>query len=120
MSATERFEIGIFTCGELTRRPDGTAILARDRSRDILEWARVADEAALDDFGVGEHQREDFAVSSPQVVLAAEVAQTQRIRRTSTVAVLSSADPVRVYEDFATLDLNTDGRAERPRPRGTH
>lgn len=90
------------------------------RIRDILEWARVADEAGLDVFGVGEHHREDFAVSSPPVLLAAAAAQTQRIRLTSTVTVLSSADPVRVFEDFAALDLISAGRAEITAGRGAY
>lgn len=120
MSSTPPFEIGIFTFGELTRGADGTRIPARQRLRDILEWARLADAAGLDVFGVGEHHREDFAVSSPQVVLAAVAAQTTRIRLTSTVTVLSSADPVRVFEDFATLDLISGGRAELTAGRGAY
>lgn len=93
---------------------------AATRMRDILEWARVADAAGLDVFGVGEHHREDFAVSSPPVVLAAAAAQTKNIRLTSTVTVLSSSDPVRVFEDFATLDLISAGRAEITAGRGAY
>lgn len=120
MSAAEPFEIGIFTFGELTRGADGAPIAAEQRLRDLLEWARVADGAGLDVFGVGEHHRADFAVSSPQVVLAAAAAQTRRIRLTSTVTVLSSADPVRVFEDVATLDLLSGGRAELTAGRGAY
>ncbi|MFL4473730.1 LLM class flavin-dependent oxidoreductase [Paeniglutamicibacter sp. MACA_103] len=120
MSAANPFEIGIFTFGELTRDSAGQPIDAATRMRDILEWARVADAAGLDVFGVGEHHREDFAVSSPPVVLAAAAAQTQNIRLTSTVTVLSSADPVRVFEDFATLDLISSGRAELTAGRGAY
>lgn len=120
MSAANPFEIGIFTFGELTRDAEGNPIDAATRMRDILEWARVADEAGLDVFGVGEHHREDFAVSSPPVVLAAAAAQTKNIRLTSTVTVLSSADPVRVFEDFATLDLISQGRAEITAGRGAY
>ncbi|MGM7778939.1 LLM class flavin-dependent oxidoreductase [Arthrobacter sp. KNU-44] len=120
MSATTPFEIGIFTFGELTRNAAGKPMDAGARTRDILEWARVADEAGLDVFGVGEHHREDFAVSSPAVLLAAAAAQTRRIRLTSTVTVLSSADPVRVFEDFATLDLISGGRAEITAGRGAY
>ncbi|NVM98058.1 LLM class flavin-dependent oxidoreductase [Arthrobacter sp. SDTb3-6] len=120
MSAPAPFEIGIFTFGELTRDAAGKPIDALARTRDILEWARVADQAGLDVFGVGEHHREDFAVSSPAVVLAAAAAQTQQIRLTSTVTVLSSADPVRVFEDFATLDLVSGGRAEITAGRGAY
>jgi probable LLM family oxidoreductase len=114
------FEIGIFTFGELTRGADGHPMRAEQRLRDVLEWARVADQAGLDVFGVGEHHREDFAVSSPQMLLAAAAAQTSRIRLTSTVTVLSSADPVRVFEDFATLDLLSGGRAELTAGRGAY
>jgi len=120
MSTAQPFEIGVFTFGELTRGEDGAPIDARRRMDDLLEWARVADAAGLDVFGVGEHHREDFAVSSPQVVLAAAAAQTTRIRLTSTVTVLSSADPVRVFEDFATLDLISGGRAEMTAGRGAY
>jgi probable LLM family oxidoreductase len=120
MSIEPGFEIGVFTFGELTRGADGVPMPAAQRLRDILEWARVADEAGLDVFGVGEHHRADFAVSSPQVVLAAAAAYTSRIRLTSTVTVLSSADPVRVFEDFATLDLISGGRAELTAGRGAY
>ena len=119
MNADRPFEIGIFTFGELTRGANGRSS-AGQRLRDVLEWARVADAAGLDVFGVGEHHREDFAVSSPQLVLAAAAAQTSRIRLTSTVTVLSSADPVRVFEDFATLDLLSGGRAELTAGRGAY
>jgi probable LLM family oxidoreductase len=120
MSAANPFEIGIFTFGELTRNVEGKPMDAATRMRDILEWARVADQAGLYVFGVGEHHREDFAVSSPPVVLAAAAAQTKNIRLTSTVTVLSSADPVRVFEDFATLDLISGGRAEITAGRGAY
>lgn len=109
-----------FSFGELTRGGDGTPIGPEQRMRDLLEWARVADEAGLDIFGVGEHHRDDFAVSSPPVVLAAAAAQTSRIRLTSAVTVLSSADPVRVFEDFATLDVLSAGRAELTAGRGAY
>jgi alkanesulfonate monooxygenase SsuD/methylene tetrahydromethanopterin reductase-like flavin-dependent oxidoreductase (luciferase family) len=120
MSPESGFEIGIFTFGELTRGSDGVPIPADQRLRDLLEWASVADDAGLDVFGVGEHHRADFAVSSPPVVLAAAAARTTRIRLTSTVTVLSSADPVRVHEDFATLDLISGGRAEITAGRGAY
>lgn len=120
MSAAHPFEIGIFTFGELTTGADGEPIAAERRVSELLEWARVADDAGLDVFGVGEHHREDFAVSSPHMVLAAAAAQTSRIRLTSTVTVLSSADPVRIFEDFATLDLISGGRAEIAAGRGAY
>jgi probable LLM family oxidoreductase len=120
MSGSAPFEFGIFTFGELTRGADGAALSAAGRLRDVLEWAKVADDAGLEVFGVGEHHRADFAVSSPQVVLAAAAAVTSRIRLTSTVTVLSSADPVRLFEDFATLDLISGGRAELTAGRGAY
>lgn len=114
------FEIGIFTFGELTTDAAGTPIPARERLDQLLEWAAVADQAGLDVFGVGEHHRPDFAVSSPQLVLAAAAQRTERITLTSTVTVLSSADPVRIFEDFATLDLLSGGRAEITAGRGAY
>ncbi|POH58959.1 LLM class flavin-dependent oxidoreductase [Arthrobacter glacialis] len=120
MTLETPFEIGIFTFGELTRDAESKPMDAVARTRDILEWARVADEAGLDVFGVGEHHREDFAVSSPAVLLAAAAGQTKHIRLTSTVTVLSSADPVRVFEDFAMLDLISAGRAEITAGRGAY
>ena len=120
MRAAARFEIGIFTFGELTKDADGRPISAEQRLKDVLEWARVADQAGLDVFGVGEHHRNDFAIASPQMVLSAVAAQTHRIRLTSAVTVLSSADPVRIFEDFATLDLLSRGRAEITAGRGAY
>jgi probable LLM family oxidoreductase len=87
--------------------------------RDLLEEIRLADEVGLDVFGVGEHHRPDFVVSAPAVVLAAGAARTQRIRLTSAVSVISSDDPVRVFQDFATLDLISNGRAEIMAGRGS-
>jgi alkanesulfonate monooxygenase SsuD/methylene tetrahydromethanopterin reductase-like flavin-dependent oxidoreductase (luciferase family) len=80
--------------------------------REIIDLAKIADQAGIDVFGVGEHHRKDFAISSPPVLLAAIAEATERIRLTSTVTVLSTADPVKVYEDFSSLDLISDGRAE--------
>jgi probable LLM family oxidoreductase len=118
---TGALEIGAFTFGELNRQADGAGLVpARERLEQVLEWARTADVAGLDVFGVGEHHRPDFAVSSPQMVLAAIARETERIRLTSTVTVLSSSDPVRVYEDFATLDLLSAGRAEITVGRGAY
>ncbi|WP_353988197.1 LLM class flavin-dependent oxidoreductase [Ruicaihuangia caeni] len=116
----EPFEIGIFTFGELTRDASGEPIDPRVRLEEILQWARVADQAGLDVFGVGEHHRPDFAVSSPQTVLAAVARETERIRLTSSVTVLSSADPVRLFEEFATVDLLSNGRAEITAGRGAY
>src|SRR5699024_8507885 len=110
---TMKFEIGIMTFGEDTEDPN-TERLASPRSRvaDTIEQARVADEVGLDVFGVGEHHRSDFVGSAPAILLAAAAQATERIRLTSSVSVLSSDDPVRVWEQFATIDLLSAGRAE--------
>jgi probable LLM family oxidoreductase len=113
-------ELGIYTFAEL--RPDphsGLSVSPAQRLRDLLEEIALADEAGLDVFGVGEHHRPDFAVSAPAVVLAAAAARTRRIRLTSAVTVLSSDDPVRVFQQFATLDLLSEGRAEIMAGRGS-
>jgi probable LLM family oxidoreductase len=82
------------------------------RVRDLLEEVQLADEVGLDVFGIGEHHRQDFIASAPAVLLAAAAARTKNIRLASAVTVLSSDDPVRVFQDFATLDLISGGRAE--------
>ncbi len=89
------------------------------RLADLIEEIELADRVGLDVFGVGEHHRPDFAVSAPAVVLAAGAARTERIRLTSAVSVISSDDPVRVFQDFATLDLLSGGRAEIMAGRGS-
>ncbi|GAA4282791.1 LLM class flavin-dependent oxidoreductase [Brevibacterium daeguense] len=119
-TAAGPFEIGIFTFGELTRSVDGALVPPEKRLADVLEWARVADQSGLDVFGVGEHHRPDFAISSPQLLLSAAAVQTERIRLTSTVTVLSSSDPVRIHEDFAMVDLLSHGRAELTAGRGAY
>lgn len=113
-------EIGISTFVETT--PDvktGEVISHAQRIREVVEEIVLADQVGLDVFGVGEHHRHDFAASSPAVVLAAAASQTSRIRLTSAVTVLSSADPVRVFQDFATLDGISNGRAEIMAGRGS-
>ena len=113
-------EIGIYTFAE--RTPDarsGALVSAEQRLADLLEEIELADRVGLDVFGVGEHHRPDYVVSSPAVVLAAAAARTARIRLTSAVTVLSSDDPVRVFQDFATLDLLSHGRAEIMAGRGS-
>lgn len=113
-------EIGISTFVETT--PDvntGEVISHAQRLREVVEEIILADQVELDVFGVGEHHRKDFAASSPAVVLAAAAPQTKRIRLTSAVTVLSSADPVRVFQDFATLDGISNGRAEIMAGRGS-
>ncbi len=113
-------EIGIYTFAELQEDPhDGHLISAHERMRDLVEEAELADQVGLDVFGVGEHHRADLIVSSPAVVLAAAAERTQSVRLTSAVSVLSSDDPVRVFQDFATLDLLSEGRAEIMAGRGS-
>lgn len=113
-------EIGVSTFVETT--PDvrtGKLISHAQRLREVVEEIVLADQVGLDVFGVGEHHRKDYASSSPVVVLAAAASQTKRIRLTSAVTVLSSADPVRVFQDFATLDGISNGRAEIMAGRGS-
>ena len=113
-------EIGVYTFAELQEDPlDGHMISPEQRMRDLIEEAELAEQVGLDVFGVGEHHREDLIVSSPAVVLAAIAARTERLRLTSAVSVLSSDDPVRVFQDFATLDLLSGGRAEIMAGRGS-
>jgi probable LLM family oxidoreductase len=108
-------ELGIYTFGERT----DPALAPQQRLADLLEEIELADQVGLDVFGVGEHHRPEFTVSAPAVVLAAAASRTRRIRLTSAVSVLSSDDPVRVFQDFATLDLISGGRAEIMAGRGS-
>src|ERR1700754_4070018 len=108
-------ELGIYTFGELT----DPNLTVRRRMANLLEEVVLADEVGLDVFGVGEHHRPDFVVSTPAVVLAAAAARTERIRLTSAVSVISSDEPIRVFQDFATLDLISGGRAEIMAGRGS-
>ena len=106
-------ELGIGMFGDLafdakTGKPADAGV----KLKEILEEIKLADEVGLDVFGLGEHHRPDYAVSSPEIVLAAAAAVTNKIKLLSTVTVLSSAEPVKVYQDFATLDLISSGRAE--------
>jgi probable LLM family oxidoreductase len=113
-------ELGIYTFAEMTPDPQTGRTLPPDaRLRNLLEEIELADQLGLDVFGVGEHHRPEFAVSSPAVVLGAAAARTRNIRLTSAVSVLSSDDPVRVFQDFATLDLISGGRAEIMAGRGS-
>jgi probable LLM family oxidoreductase len=109
-------ELGLYSFGEV---PDRSAPSAAQRLRELVEEIELADQVGLDVFGVGEHHRPDFAVSAPTVVLAAAAERTKRIRLTSAVTVLSSDDPVRVFQSFATLDLLSGGRAEIMAGRGS-
>ncbi|MGM0903710.1 MAG: LLM class flavin-dependent oxidoreductase [Bacillota bacterium] len=113
-------EIGLSTFVETT--PDvktGEVISHAQRIREVVEEIVLADQVGLDVFGVGEHHREDYAASAPAVILAAAASQTKKIRLTSAVTVLSSTDPVRVFQDFSTLDAISNGRAEIMAGRGS-
>ena len=113
-------QLGIYTFGE-TRVDPGTGRALDDgqRLRDQVEEIELADQVGLDVFGLGEHHRPDYAISAPAVVLAAAIARTKRITLTSAVTVLSSDDPVRVFQAFATLDQLSSGRAEIMAGRGS-
>jgi probable LLM family oxidoreductase len=113
-------QIGIYTFAETAPDPTtGRVVAPAQRLRDLIEEIELADQVGLEVFGVGEHHRPDYAVSSPAVVLAAAAERTKEIRLTSAVTVLSSDDPVRVFQDFATLDLLSGGRAEIMAGRGS-
>src|SRR5438477_1408309 len=105
-------ELGLDTFGDITDGPDGKPLHAAQVIRNLVEEAVLADEIGVDFIGVGEHHRADFAVSSPEMVLAAIAARTKRIRLGSAVTVLSSDDPIRVFQRFSTLDALSNGRAE--------
>src|SRR5215212_10287308 len=107
-------ELGLYTFADV-----GPEIDPARRLRNLLEEIELADQAGLDVFGVGEHHRPDFVVSAPAVVLAAAARTTKRIRLTSAVSVISSDDPIRVFQDFATVDLISEGRAEIMAGRGS-
>ena len=107
-------EIGVFTFADVR---EGES--AGERLREVVAEAELADEVGLDVFGVGEHHRPEYAVSAPAVVLAAVAARTERIRLTSAVTVLSSAVPIRLHQQFTTLDLLSGGRAEMMVGRGS-
>ncbi|NKX89424.1 LLM class flavin-dependent oxidoreductase [Nocardia coubleae] len=112
-------ELGLTTFAERYPTGDRPAPTAAERLRQVVDEAVTTEAAGLDVYGVGEHHRQDFAASAPAVVLAAAAARTERIQLTSAVTVLSSDDPVRVYQDFATLDGLSNGRAELMAGRGS-
>jgi probable LLM family oxidoreductase len=113
-------EFGISTFGEIVPdRVSGKAINAHKKVQELLQYAKLADEISLDVFALGEHHRADYVVSTPEMILAAAASITQKIKFISAVTVLSSADPVRVFQNFATLDLISNGRAEIMAGRGS-
>lgn len=109
---TQTLELGLDTFGDVTRGPDGALLPHAQVIRDVIEEAVLADRLGVDFFGVGEHHRADFAVSSPETVLAAIASRTTRIKLGSAVTVLSSDDPIRVFQRFSTVDAASNGRAE--------
>ena len=109
---TQFLELGLDTFGDVTAGPDGKLLPHAQVIRNVMEEAILADAVGIDFFGIGEHHRADFAVSAPEVLLAAISARTTRIRLGSAVTVLSSDDPIRVFQRFSTLDATSNGRAE--------
>jgi probable LLM family oxidoreductase len=108
----KKLELGLDTFGDVTVADDGSVLAQPRVIRDVVDEAVFADQLGIDFIGVGEHHRPDLAISAPEVVLAAIAARTKHIRLGSAVTVLSTDDPVRVYERFATLDALSGGRAE--------
>src|SRR5581483_4659135 len=119
LTMTMEFQLGLDTFGDVTCDKDQRLVPQAQVIRDVVAEAVLADELGLDFIGVGEHHRDDFAVAAPEVVLAAIAGQTQRIRLGSAVTVLSSDDPVRVFERFSTLNAVSNGRAEVMLGRGS-
>jgi probable LLM family oxidoreductase len=111
-SMNQTIELGLDTFGDITDGPDGRPLSAAQVMRNLVEEAVLADAVGVDFIGVGEHHRPDFAVASPEMVLAAIASRTRRIRLGSAVTVLSSDDPIRVFQRFSTLDALSNGRAE--------
>ncbi|MDF9717311.1 LLM class flavin-dependent oxidoreductase [Nocardioides sp. ChNu-99] len=111
--------LGLDTFGDVTVDDDGRPVPHAQVVRDVVEQAVLADQVGVDAIGIGEHHRDDYAVSAPDVVLAAVAARTERILLGTAVTVLSSDDPVRVYERFATIDALAPGRAEVTLGRGS-
>ncbi len=112
-------ELGIDTFGDVTQGPDGALLSQAQVLRNVVEQGVLAEQSGLDAIGVGEHHRDDYAISAPEVVLAAIAGRTERILLGSAVTVLSSDDPVRVFERFSTLDAVSSGRAEVTVGRGS-
>src|SRR5580698_4625022 len=112
-------QIGIDSFAAAISDSDGVTIKPVERLRNLPEEIELADQVGLDAFGIGEHHRREYLDSAPTVILGAAASRTKRIRLTSAVTVLSAADPVRVFQEFATLDLLSQGRAEIVAGRGS-
>ena len=115
----QQFQFGLDTFGDITLGPDGSLLTQAEVIRNVIEEGVHADALGVDAFGVGEHHRPDFAVSAPEVVLAAIAGRSRRIRLGSAVTVLSSDDPIRVFQRFSTLNAASNGRAEVTLGRGS-
>lgn len=112
-------ELGVGMFGDLNINNKGEIQNTRDRLKELIEEIKLMDEVGLDFFGIGEHHRSDYAVSTPEIILAAAATVTKNIKLGSAVSVLSSSDPVRLYQSFTTIDLISDGRAELVAGRGS-
>lgn len=116
---TSRIELGVDTFGDVTRGADGELRSQEQVIRDVMDEARLADEVGIEVFSVGEHHRPDFAIAAPEVMMAAIAGATNRIRVGSAVTVLSSDDPIRAFQRFATVHAASGGRAELTVGRGS-
>src|SRR4026207_1607483 len=112
-------ELGIGMFGDLHIDKSGTIQPAGQRLKELIEEIKLMDETGLDFYGIGEHHRPDYAVSTPEIIIAAAATVTKTIKLGSAVSVLSSSDPVRLYQSFATVDLLSNGRAELMAGRGS-
>ena len=112
-------KFGIHTFGDVTKDADGSMLHDADVIRNVLNEAVLADKLGIDAFGVGEHHRADFAISAPETLLAGLATRTENVRLNTAVTVLSTDDPVRVYQRFATVDALSNGRAEPILGRGS-
>src|SRR3982750_3456271 len=112
-------ELGVGMFGDVHLNSKGEAQPAAPRLQEIIEEIKLMDEAGLDFYGFGEHPRPDYAVSAPEIILAAAATVTKKIKLGSAVSVLSSSDPVKLYQAFATIDLISDGRTELMACRGS-
>ena len=113
-------ELGIGMFGDVHIDPvTGKMQSAAKRTQEIIEEIKLMDEVGVDFFGMGEHHRADYAVSSPEIILAAAATVTKHIKLSSAVSVISSVDPVKLFQDFSTVDLLSDGRAEIMAGRGS-
>src|SRR5688572_28775911 len=112
-------ELGIGMFGDNHYDPNGKPMSPGQRLKELIEEIKLMDEVGVDFFGIGEHHRPDYAVSAPEIILAAAATVTKKIKLGSAVSVLSSSDPVKLYQAFATIDLISDGRAELMAGRGS-